>query len=367
MVTTTEVLLPVERKPDSALALARFEAWWHGRVLDRPPVTIYVKPAVDRRRVAKSHATLRDRWLDVDYQLDRFEAEYEASTYLAETFPIFFPNIGPEICATVFGCELEFSEHSSWAQPIASSCRQILDIEPNLDNQYWNTIRQLTQRSLARGKGRWITAITDLHTNGDLLASLLDPQELCVEMADDAASVRAACDYVTRSFGLMYDDLWAPIAATGSPCTSWTRTMHQGRYYPVSCDFLCMISPEMARDAIMPSIIEETRFLERSIFHLDGPNALKHLDALLAIPTLHAVQWLYGAGSEPASRWIDVYQRIQAGGKSLQLISENLEDAKAVAAHLTPGGVWFTPMGHYDRAEAQAFIDWTAKWASRTK
>jgi len=79
---------------------------------------------------------------------------------------------------------------------------------------------------------------------------------------------------------------------------------------------------------------------------------------------LNAIQWVYGAGSGPASRWIDVYKRIQAAGKAIQLLAEDLSDAKAVARHLKPEGVWFCPGGIYSRAEAQAFIRWVARWAA---
>jgi len=64
-----------------------------------------------------------------------------------------------------------------------------------------------------------------------------------------------------------------------------------------------MISPEMARDHVVPTKHIETAALERSIFHLDGLQALKHLDTTLALPGLTALQWVYGAGQGPAARW----------------------------------------------------------------
>jgi len=355
----------LQYKADFGEALRRLEAWWDGGIIDRPPVTIHVRPERQAELPEKTHPTLRDRWFDFEHRLDRFEASLEAAVFLAESFPRFEPGLGPEQCATVFGCELAFSETTSWSVPIAGSCREILEIEPNLDNVYWNNLRASTERSIDRGRGRWITALPDLHTNGDLPAALRDPQGLCLDLADDAESVRAACDYVTEAaFALMYDDLWRRIEAAGQPATTWAPFLHAGRAYVTSCDFICMISPEMFRRTILPSIVWEMRFLERNFFHLDGPGALRHLDDLLALRELDGLQWVYGAGNGPARNWIDLYRRVQAAGKSIQLLCDDLDDARAVAEHLRPEGVWFCPGGAYRREEAEAFLRWADAWAA---
>ena len=355
----------LEKKPDLEKVLERFEAWWHREIIDRPPVTIRVKPGREEARLPeKRHATLRDRWFDVEHALEQFEARLTDAGFVGDTFPWFEPTLGPEICATVFGCELEFGETTSWSIPVVGSCRDILKIQPNLDNVYWQAIRHATELSLERGGGKWITGLPDLHTNGDLVASLRDPEQMCLDCADDIASVREACEYVTDSFPLMYDDLWERISSAGQPTTLWTPLLHAGRAYVTSCDFICLISPAMFEEAILPSIVREMRYLERNIFHLDGPGALQHLDTLLALDELDGLQWVYGAGNGPAARWIDLYKRVQSAGKCLQLPCENTRDAKAVAEHLKPEGVWFCPQGSYPREEAEDFIRWAADWAA---
>jgi len=351
-------------KPDLPKVLERFEAWWRCEIIDRPPVSISVRSDRKAAGPRKQHSSLRERWMDVEYAIQRVEAGMESSVFFAETFPRYEPSLGPEICATVFGCELEFGESTSWSIPRAKSCREILRIKPNLDNVYWNNIRAKIDLSLQRGAGKWITAMPDLHTNGDLLASLRDPQELCLDLADDIESVRAACDHVTRAYSLMYEDLWSRISAAGQPCTTWTPYLHAGKAYVSNCDFICMISPGMFRQTILPAIVWEMKYLERNIFHLDGPGALRHLDTLLEQKELDGLQWVYGAGRGPARKWIDVYRKVQAAGKCIQLLADDVHDAKAVAEHLKPEGVWFCPGGSYSMDEAKEFVDWAQRWAA---
>ncbi|NLS93994.1 MAG: hypothetical protein GXX96_17685 [Planctomycetaceae bacterium] len=351
-------------KPDLAEVLARFEAWWECRPLDRSLVTIDVEPARPPKLPDKRHGSLRQRWMDADYVLDCVEARIESGVFLAETFPTYMPFLGPEVCATLFGAELKFkNEETSYSVPVARSVRDILGMTPDFSGQYWEKIRQLTDLSLERGRSRWITGVTDLHTNGDLLAALRDPQQLCLDCADDREGVRLACEHVTDWFAAVFDDLYDRIAAAGQPCTTWTPALAMAPWYTISCDFICMISPLTFREAILPSIRREMEHMKYNLFHLDGPGALKHLDALLELDDLDAIQWVYGAGAGPASRWIDVYRKIQNAGKSLQIVGySGLDEFRQVAPHLTPAGLWLWPIGTYQQAEAEEFVRWVEEW-----
>lgn len=354
----------LDNKPDLEKTLGRFEAWWHGEIVDRPPVSIGVKDEREVKRPQKQHASPRDRWFDVDYLLDRLEAEFSGRRLAGDSLPTFMPNIGPEVCATLYGAELEFGEITSWSKPVAANCGQVLDLQCNLDTPYWDFIRRLTRQSIERGRGKWITGFTDLHTNGDLLAALRDPQELLLEMVEDVDAVRAAMRHLTPDFKRIYDDQCEVIRAAGLPTLSWIAAPHQGRMNIAQCDLICMISPELFQDLILPALQWEMTQVDRSIFHLDGPGALRHLDALLECRNLHAVQWVYGAGNGPAAKWVDVYKRIQAGGKSMQLLCQDLGDARVLMENLKPEGCWFCMGGGYSVAEAEGFLREVEQWSA---
>ena len=46
----------------------------------------------------------------------------------------------------------------------------------------------------------------------------------------------------------------------------------------------------------MPSLQQQCQKLDYTLYHLDGPDAIKHLDALMEIEELDALQWTPGAG-----------------------------------------------------------------------
>jgi hypothetical protein len=162
---------------------------------------------------------------------------------------------------------------------------------------------------------------------------------------------------VSRTFVELFERSWRRVRAAGFGATCWLPTYHDGPSYVPSCDFWCMISTPMAREFVLPDLRTEMASLQRSIFHLDGPAALRHLDLVLDLPGLHAVQWVYGAGQGPARRWTGVYRRILAAGKGVRLEAETPADALATLEQVGPRGVWLVVEEPFDSvASAEAFL-----------
>ena len=361
--------MELKNKPDFEKCMDRIEAWWDCRIIDRPPIGIGVTSARPPKPTpaAPKYACLRERWLDIDRRLDAFEAAVEGVEFLAECFPRFYPNLGPEVCSVAYGSDLIFSEETSWSTPVARNIRDVLKMKPDLNAPLWKWIREATLMSIEQSQGRWITGVADLHTNGDLLASLRDPQEFALDYMDDLAGVELACRYVQPHAKLFFEDLFAPIRAAGQPGSTWGPALSRGSMYYTSCDFICMISPKFFAQTILPSIRYETEMLDRSIFHLDGPGALKQLDLLLELPRLNAIQWTYGAGNGPARRWLDLYRKIQAAGKGVEVHVADRDDLRAIMDHLRPEGLWLSCGFSVTRAEFDALLKDLQRWAAGKK
>ena len=104
-----EFISSVSLAPDFARSIERFDAWWRGGVLDRPPVTIWVDPVRPYSGPRfLHHATQRERWLDGEFVVESAIATLEQRDYVGEAMPMFWANIGPELTATLYGCDLGF-------------------------------------------------------------------------------------------------------------------------------------------------------------------------------------------------------------------------------------------------------------------
>ena len=85
-------------------------------------------------------------------------------------------------------------------------------------------------------------------------------------------------------------------------------------------------------NASSEELLAELDWLPASMYHLDGPGALRHLDRLLQMDKLKGVQWVYGAGQPSARYWLDVLKKIQAAGKNIQVLgdAENMKKEEII-------------------------------------
>lgn len=360
----------LEFQPDYENVLARFEAWWDCAVTDRPPVSLaFPRPAEEQQPSPRgAHARLRDRWMDADFVAACEETRLRNTIHFADSLPIAWPNLGPEIFAALYGCELEFGETTVWSRPILQADGDLAcpDLRPDPDNVYSRKILELTDRLIEAARGRFLVGYTDLHGGADALAALRDPQALLVDTLERPDDVRSLCDRITTDFLGLYDLYHEKLAAAGMPSTTWLPAVCRGRLHVPSCDFSCMISEASFEDLFLPGIVRECRAMDRCIYHLDGPDALRHLDRLLEVPEIRAIQWVPGAGHDSWKEWVGVYRRIQDCGKALQILAVPAGELDDLFRALRPEGVWISSVpGVETLADAESVLARVSRWTRK--
>lgn len=87
----------------------------------------------------------------------------------------------------------------------------------------------------------------------------------------------------------------------------------------LQCDFSCMISPEMFRRWVLPTLEEEAEIVKHVVYHWDGPGALVHTEDLISSKGLHALGYVPGEGNGDPADYIDLYKKLQKGGKAVHV------------------------------------------------
>ncbi|MCU0316189.1 MAG: hypothetical protein MUC92_06325 [Fimbriimonadaceae bacterium] len=322
---------------DSQTVLARWEDWWVC-ANETPLITAWI---TTNQTVDTYSLGGRERWLDFEARIAAFSSQIAAIPEFGDNLPMFNPDLGPDIASTPWGTDLEFAAHTSWAHPLAESLSELELGQVNLEAELWQAVKRLINLSLEAGKGKWLTGYTDLHLGADLLVSLIGPENLCIQIAEDPHEVRDALQAIQPACLNLLASQQSRVLESQGVCFSWMGAPSANLVHIPSCDFCCLISENHFQEIVLPGIMEEAQASDRSIFHLDGPRALRHLESLLRIPSIHGIQWVYGAGGGPARNWISVYEKIQMAGKCMQVICEDAEDALLLAEKLRPEGVWF--------------------------
>ena len=354
-------------KPDWEQARARILAWWEGEIVDRPCLQVTAPRAGREAEFLKaSHRppdiSVKQWWTDVDYVVQRTARRIEATFWGGEAFPLFNPNLGPDVFAAFFGAPLRFLDtETNWVQHIVDDWADFPELRIDEGNPWYRLQLQLLRAAHEAGRGRWITGIPDTHAGGDALSALRGNERLCMDLYDSPDTVRRAVTELVEGVKQVYDSYFAIVEPEQFGSSSgWLPSWHTGRSNAVQCDFIALVSPAMMQEFILPSIVEEARCLDRAIFHLDGPDAIKHLDALLQVPEIHAIQWVHGAGKGPMTRWVPLLRRIQARGKSLHL-SVTPPEVPAVLEALQPGGLMLHTSTESE-TEARDLLDSVARW-----
>lgn len=331
--------LELERKPDFLRAMERIYAWYKGAIIDRVPVRFIAHNSYREREDDGSRwPTLKHRWFDAEYVVESFAAEVELRSWLGETFPVYYPNLGPNVYAAYYGSPLEFEEDTSWAGPIIRDWDDIPRLRLQ-ENEYYRKIAELTSCALERCSGRFMVGYTDLHPGIDCLAAWRDTQPLLMDLYDSPDRVKEAARVAGADFHRIFDDYDRILKEHRQLSVTWMGIPSYGKMHIPSCDFSAMISTEQFTEFCLPGIRDEMRGMTHNVFHVDGSGVANHLDAILELEEVDAIQWVQGVNDEKSiAQWIPLVRKIQERGKSVVLNIER-EEIPVLMDALDPEGL----------------------------
>ena len=347
------------------LSMKRYDAFFNGEVYDRAPVcfTFWKNNPNAIRPEEKTYANHKDRWTDVEYRAKWADYQFDCTEFYADALPTYFPNLGPEIFSAICGCDYYFGPDTTWTTPNIIEWERDMDKAViNRSSEYFIALDNFVRELLKYSKDKFAVGFTDFHAGADHLAALRDPEILCMDLYDYPEFVKAKLASSYEEYYRLYEYFYNMMTLENEPTTGWINLVVNGRYNVTQNDFSCMISAKMFEEFFLPGLIQECEKLDRCIYHLDGPDAIKHLDMLLEIKKLNAIQWVCGAGNEGFYRWIKVYQRIQKAHKGI-LLYAGVNELDDVFANLKPDGVWFGSIGGVTtKEEADKVLERIRNW-----
>ncbi|MBN1966756.1 MAG: hypothetical protein JW910_19035 [Anaerolineae bacterium] len=273
-----------------------------------------------------------------DVPLDAIEAAWlealprarAADRYMAniffggDAFPYFDTQTGPGNLAAFLGSEPQFSADTVWHAP----CIDDLEAHPALvfspANPWFQKQKAVVEAGVAVAAGRYPVGMPDLTENMDVLASLRGTEDLLIDMIERPAVVEARLAEVNRAccdaFAALYEIVESPW---GGNVFSAFAIWGQGKITKLQCDASVMISGAMFERFVVPGLTEMCAWFDHAMYHLDGTQAVRHLDRLLAIDALGAIEWTpqVGVPQGGSAEWYPLYRKILAAGKSVQAVN----------------------------------------------
>ncbi len=306
----------LENMPGFDQAMRRVYAWYGNEIIDRAPVRFKAHNDFLNQEVdfgSWSSEQKKARWFDAEYQIDTFLNSIEGKIFHGETFPVYFPNLGPDAYAAFYGAPLEFGEVTSWSTPIVRDWGDIDRLKLDFNNEYFRVIERLTCCALERCGGKFLVGYTDLHPGLDCVAAWRDPQQFCLDLIDAPDKVHELACLAVQDFELIYDHFDAILKSHGQLSVSWMGIPSFGRMHIPSCDVSTLISKDFYKEFGLPLLQKEVKTMDHNIFHMDGKGVARHLDTILSVPEVHAIQWVQGVGDDQAiMQWLPFIRELQA-------------------------------------------------------
>jgi hypothetical protein len=306
----------IEGMPYFDMAMKRVYAWFENEIVDRPPVRFMAHNAfLEQATEDITHLSQSEKkgwWFNTELQVDLFIKSIESRRFHGETFPVYFPNLGPEVYAAFYGAELVFGEVTSYSIPIVKQWQDADQLVFDQENQYLQKIEELTRHAIERCEGKYLVGYTDLHPGMDCVAAWRDPLQLCFDLYDNPDQVRRLVELAIADFEKIYNRFDALLKENGQLSVSWMGIPSFGRMHIPSCDFSALISQDFFNEFALPILEQETKTMTHNVFHVDGKGVANHLGAILSVADVHALQWVQGVGDDyPIMQWLGFIKDLQ--------------------------------------------------------
>jgi len=330
----------------------RFDAWWNQEMVDRP-LFLGAANANPARPITRRLELLDDpvAWLDAKRE------DLRQIHRVGDKLPYIRTDFGPVFLGAMLGGTLEFGADTAWTHAfIDDDWSNAPNWQLDESNRWWKMLRELTALAAQDGAGRYLVCTPDLGASADVLLNLRGSSALCLDAITRPDTVRDAIDAIYPAWHEAFTALYRIALGRGAGLIHWLEIWSNRPYYVPACDFNFLIGPDEFNAICLPDIARQSATVGRAVFHLDGPGAARHIDALLEVPDIQAIQFTPGEGSPSALAWVPMFKKIQERGRSLYVFVP-ADEVLEFSAALNPEGLCIVPGGGLKPDELDALFE----------
>lgn len=290
--------------------------WWQGKGLVLSMWEHLEKSGPPHEEVPQPPpaSSVEQMWFDPQWRADNIHYQLSRSSFEADILPVANTHLGPGSLSAILGAELEGRRDTIWIRHREDFGDDIV-FDP--ENPWWKLHLDLIKACLARSQGRYLVGCPDLVEGLDTLAGMKGTEAVCLDMAMRPDVLKQQLQKVNDIYFQVFDQIYDLIQVEGEMAFCYFSIWGPGKVSKLQSDISLMISEDHFREFVQPYIREQCQKLDYTLYHLDGRDALRHLDAILEIDELNAVQWTPGHGEPQGGDpcWYELYRKIIDHGK----------------------------------------------------
>ena len=286
----------------------------------------------------KPYKDLNQRWFDPEWRAEYLDWYVAHSCLKADILPVANTQLGPGSLAAILGGVFEGGEDTIWIHPDPQFSDNIV-FNPNHPN--WLLHKDLLRACKRKAQGHYYVGMPDLMEGLDVLAALKGTDRVLMDTVMQPELLERQLQQINDIYFRVFDELYDIIREGDEMAFCYFSSWAPGKMTKLQSDISTMISVDDYRRFVQPFIREQCQKIPYTLYHLDGVGAMHHLDALLEIDELDAIQWTPGVG-EPqggSPKWYDLYRRILNAGKSVMACWVKLDELRPLLEAIGTDGV----------------------------
>lgn len=341
---------------------ATMRKWW-GNELGRP-VGGVILTGQPSHRAPSPHPVLcfENAWdesISPEHFIDAQNSVFSTMRWKGDAYPwMNFDRFGPGVLAAFLGCTVHARKETVWfeaAKPDIPLSEMHFELDKN--NPYLRRVLNVYEAGMEKWRGAVVMSMADLGGVMDILASFRGTENLLFDLYDEPEEVLRCVKEIQREWFKCFDLINSVIDGQMG-YSQWFNVYGEKPGYILQSDFSYMISPDMFKTFVAPELDSSAKRLTNALYHLDGPGEIPHLDQLLAMEGVKAIQWMPGPEISGAwdADWSELIARILAGGKKL-LTFALTPDGNLNPVIKDPGQVFLGDHHFTDLEEAKRWAD----------
>ena len=296
---------------------------------------------------------LNQRWFDPVWRAEYLDWYVAHSSMKADILPVANTQLGPGSLAAILGGVFEGGEDTIWIHPDPNYTDDIT-FDPNHPN--WLLHKELLRACKQKAQGHYYVGMPDLMEGLDVLAAIKGTDKVLLDTVIQPEILERQMQQINDIYFRVFNELYDIIREGDEMAFCYFSSWAPGKMSKLQSDISTMISVDDYRRFVQPFIREQCQKIDYTLYHLDGVGAMHHLDALLEIDELNAIQWTPGVG-EPqggSPKWYDLYRKILAGGKSIMACWVTLDELRPLLDNIGGDGVHIEMDFHHEDEVEQA-------------
>ncbi len=303
-----------------------YDKWWAG-TLKRPVASIITHGHPTKKETGKPPlhpSTAWDTSIPVTDYLEHHEAYLDTLRFHGDAFPFFNTmGFGPGVVAAFMGCTPISSPSTVWFRsPDEDIPIEELHFEYNPENPHFRRVVNLYEAAMERWDGKCVIGMVDLGGVLDILASFRGTENLLYDLYDSPEEVKRCVKEIQTAW-FRYHDAINDIMRGTEGYSHWFGLYSAKPSYILQSDFSYMLGSDMFEDFIGWELASSAERLSNALYHMDGIGQIVHLENLLKIDSIKAIQWVPGDGEPSQRNWDELLAKILASGKKLIYWNQN--------------------------------------------